>query len=1102
MRFSLGNFFSRGRRKTREASTPTAAADNPQARASSFNNDACGSPNDARNITYEDEDRLEERALDNRLATGPIIQRDGDEGLYGMFIFENKDKDESGNVDIIALHGLNGHFRNTWTTTTAEGKQINWLNDLLPTVIPNARIMSYGYDSSVQFSKSTADISTFAEGLLAELMARRISAAERERPIIFVCHSLGGIVFKQALIRAHERERFTNLLKKIRGVAFFGTPHAGSSSASFGEVLASILKASTFSTNTNTKLVTALKTNSETLRNITRSFVDRSKSLQIISFYETEKMEYTNIQMVGGESAVLNLPNEAPVPINGNHRTICKFSDSPADQTRFRVVWTHLKEMVDEINSIEVPYFTELKREEQVECLRSFYHGNYESFRNRNPDRVANTCEWFLRHPEYSRWRMNESSSLLWVSADPGCGKSVLAKFLVEHLRLPKSEEARPELVCHFFFKDDNDGQRSAVLALRALLHQIFINDPAMLRHAFNPFQSKGRVIVDDFESLWGILSSIVSDPEAPNLLFILDALDECEKGSQRNLLEGLNRLYNRSTLTTNPFFKTIILSRPENNIKSSFSHNLATVRLRGEDEAEAISKDVELVVRSHINELEAEGLPRDSLLVLQKSLITRADRTFLWTTLMINLLKDAAREGVSKKDLDGLLDSRDIDAVYAHLLARSVNAARLKKLLQLVLAATRPLTLGELNVAMAVSPQQPSFNELESNLKHPMENHVKTIGGHFVRIIRSEVFLVHQTARGFLLRQQKSETSTNIGPWHLSFTMEESNSILLNCCISYLFLMAVSEDENSYATQKFFDYASFSWTKHFKYPNHNIFNEIVDICLHMCKSLSQDASQWLFAHNFILQLDNWRFANPGQQDPKLDLMLNSLILQLLRDSQVGVNATDMSGRTLLHYASAVGSPMLVEMLLNEEANPLAVDTSHNTALHYAAMNWNKAMEGKFGADQLLFVSRGQIDNTGVLTYESGINQKMTLIYPTRLNPNHPGEIANILIKKGANIDALGKGMRTPLHVATEFGWPGVVKVLLSHGADVEAKEANSRTVLHSAVEGGNSDKIMDILCKRPDLTQTDCNGDTAFKVLKRKPTMEKMVGMFFIDLL
>ena len=57
--------------------------------------------------------------------------------------------------------------------------------------------MSFGYNSSTAFSKSTADIDDTAADLLNRLNDERISEAEQERPIIFIAHSLGGIVVKK-----------------------------------------------------------------------------------------------------------------------------------------------------------------------------------------------------------------------------------------------------------------------------------------------------------------------------------------------------------------------------------------------------------------------------------------------------------------------------------------------------------------------------------------------------------------------------------------------------------------------------------------------------------------------------------------------------------------------------------------------------------------------------------------------------------------------------------------------------------------------------------------------------------------------------------------
>jgi hypothetical protein len=146
----------------------------------------------------------------NKQVNGPpaAAVREGNKGAseveekYGLFVFKDMDPQEAKTVDIIAIHGLNGHYNKTWQSKTPFGDDVNWLRDFLPQQMPNARIMSYGYNSTVLFSKSVADIGTFAGQLLEDLRSHRRAQETTSpiltRPIIFICHSLGGIVFKKA----------------------------------------------------------------------------------------------------------------------------------------------------------------------------------------------------------------------------------------------------------------------------------------------------------------------------------------------------------------------------------------------------------------------------------------------------------------------------------------------------------------------------------------------------------------------------------------------------------------------------------------------------------------------------------------------------------------------------------------------------------------------------------------------------------------------------------------------------------------------------------------------------------------------------------------
>ena len=160
----------------------------------------------------------------------------------------------------------------------------------------------------------------------------------------YVCSKLGlfqaADKYIQALNRAHERERYHSLLHQVFGIAFFGTPHKGSAIASWSTSLSNILRAASLGTSTNKQLSTDLESNSRVRGEISKSFIERGKRLEIFSFYEVDKMEFLNCmvclikktqvnscilicrQVVDKSSAVLGWPNEVAIAVNGDHRSM------------------------------------------------------------------------------------------------------------------------------------------------------------------------------------------------------------------------------------------------------------------------------------------------------------------------------------------------------------------------------------------------------------------------------------------------------------------------------------------------------------------------------------------------------------------------------------------------------------------------------------------------------------------------------------------------------------------------------------------------------------------------------------------------------------
>jgi alpha-beta hydrolase superfamily lysophospholipase len=99
---------------------------------------------------------------------------------------------------IVAVHGLNGHREKSWTADN----NILWLQDLLPKKVSQARIITYGYDSRTHSSEHLTRQTLYghATNFVSRLSLYREETETERRPIIFIAHSLGGIIVKSVSI--------------------------------------------------------------------------------------------------------------------------------------------------------------------------------------------------------------------------------------------------------------------------------------------------------------------------------------------------------------------------------------------------------------------------------------------------------------------------------------------------------------------------------------------------------------------------------------------------------------------------------------------------------------------------------------------------------------------------------------------------------------------------------------------------------------------------------------------------------------------------------------------------------------------------------------
>ncbi|KFY74393.1 hypothetical protein V499_05575 [Pseudogymnoascus sp. VKM F-103] len=213
-------------------------------------------------------------------------------------------------VDIIAIHGLGGRPFDTWTHPKTKNM---WLRDLLPLTMTNSRIMTYGYDAGVYKNKGTLRILDNAENLLFSILNTRKTDQNRSRGIVFVGHSMGGIVVKKALVMASEEQRYKNIVESTRGVMFMGTPHDGADAAKLALTIANIANSVTSINTVNLEL---LGRDSEPLTEIARSFGFLAQRLKIVTIVES---------------------NTTRIPImDADHHLVCKFTGG--DSLEYRKV--------------------------------------------------------------------------------------------------------------------------------------------------------------------------------------------------------------------------------------------------------------------------------------------------------------------------------------------------------------------------------------------------------------------------------------------------------------------------------------------------------------------------------------------------------------------------------------------------------------------------------------------------------------------------------------------------------------------------------------------------------------------------------------------
>ncbi|KAI3261316.1 hypothetical protein DTO003C3_9931 [Penicillium roqueforti] len=201
---------------------------------------------------------------------------------------------------------------------------------------------------------STASIKDHANTLLNLLdMERGPQMGSVPPKVIFIGHSLGGLVIKQALLNAKEDPKYTSIRSATSGLVFFGTPHRGAKAVELGKIAARVARFVSKGHASN-DLLNCLEFNSLFTRQMTDRFRHQLEDYRVVSFIEGKEVQIGGVGpasishlVVDEESAVLGLSGlrETQLKLDADHSQMCKVSSRGP---MYRLIKGNIKQLVDQ----------------------------------------------------------------------------------------------------------------------------------------------------------------------------------------------------------------------------------------------------------------------------------------------------------------------------------------------------------------------------------------------------------------------------------------------------------------------------------------------------------------------------------------------------------------------------------------------------------------------------------------------------------------------------------------------------------------------------------------------------------------------------------
>ncbi|WAO86987.1 DUF676 domain-containing protein [Fusarium falciforme] len=642
-------------------------------------------------------------------------------------------------ADIVFIHGLTGDSYSTWRHKNAE---LPWPEGLLAQDISNCKILKYDYKISAIGCLDNGTLRDLAADFLNELVNWRRDN-ESERPIIFVAHSLGGILVKRMLSESQSRDAPYNIGSLTRGIIFLGTAQRVSRLQDHGRRVLQGLRENKDDRNNrmepNIELRAIFQPTSGILDNTHSLFMDwvgernedpSRPTVHIASFYGKLSMVKLpglgEIKIVDRASALVgdytcmglqcNYKSMAKIPID-------KTGSSYDDYCSVRAQIVNAVRLAKPKDELALGYTAEPSKDELEawrECLQSFAFSDVrQRFETVSPH-LEGTFEWIQDNNVFKYWLEHPRKNVFPLSGKRASGKSTFMKYLTRKEALVswacKQNPSRHVMVLsHFFHYIGKDPSRTFEGFLRSILFQIVKTDLAAfepvreifdVRRLHQPLPTWPR---DDLEeACFGVFKHWGDrmDDQRPNIYLVMDALDHFD-GELHEMTSFLRKIFELS----GGRLKICISSSQEKKIDNALA-NLESLGVLPRFEIDKHTRrDIEMYIEENYRELTEISVGEGKMLA---DVIRDHSRgVFLWVRLVCKNLVNCAitKTELARTPADELRRllnklQPDLEEVYEMMFKTIEPDVRheVEKGLSIVVAASRRLSVEELQCAMYFS--------------------------------------------------------------------------------------------------------------------------------------------------------------------------------------------------------------------------------------------------------------------------------------------------------------------------------------------------------------------------------------------------------------